>query len=428
MQKNKVNIIGAGFSGLTVAYYLKKNGFDVCVYDKANTVGGLIQKKECSYGFFESAANGIMGQQHIIDFLKELDIQFRPSSNLAKKRFIFRNKLKRWPLNFLESLHFLYKVIINFLVFKKHKTSAYSESVGEWAQKHLTSASVKYLISPALQGIYAGDINQLSSFLILKPLFTQRSAQTKSRYPLVSGKESFYDILEQIYQKLQLQGVQFELNHQSTSEIIQKSIQKKEFCVVCTSGKAALEILQPFEKDLKSSVDFLKRLEFVSITTVTAFFKQKPQSSVVGFGALFPQIKTLHSQEIKALGVLMNDVIFDRSRDVHSETWIYGGSYNQNSAQMTDTEVKYDILKARKMAFDSDEEMLDMQVTRWSNVLPHFTLEHESHLKQLQQNEYVILHGNYLNVIGVSKIIVESRKIADSLKNKIIDHVLTGEL
>jgi phytoene desaturase len=40
MEKKKVAIIGAGFSGLSSACYLAKAGFDVTVYEKHSVIGG----------------------------------------------------------------------------------------------------------------------------------------------------------------------------------------------------------------------------------------------------------------------------------------------------------------------------------------------------------------------------------------------------
>ena len=37
----KIGIIGAGFTGLSAAYYLSKDGHDVTVFEKGKTPGGL---------------------------------------------------------------------------------------------------------------------------------------------------------------------------------------------------------------------------------------------------------------------------------------------------------------------------------------------------------------------------------------------------
>ena len=39
--EKKVAIVGAGFTGLTAAYELVKNGVDVTIYEGGNDIGGL---------------------------------------------------------------------------------------------------------------------------------------------------------------------------------------------------------------------------------------------------------------------------------------------------------------------------------------------------------------------------------------------------
>ena len=40
MNKNKIAIIGAGFSGISAACYLAKSGYEVTVFEKHETLGG----------------------------------------------------------------------------------------------------------------------------------------------------------------------------------------------------------------------------------------------------------------------------------------------------------------------------------------------------------------------------------------------------
>ena len=39
--ENNIIIVGAGISGLTVAHYLIKKGYNVHIYEKSNVVGGM---------------------------------------------------------------------------------------------------------------------------------------------------------------------------------------------------------------------------------------------------------------------------------------------------------------------------------------------------------------------------------------------------
>jgi len=55
-----ITVMGAGFSGLTTAYFLLKRGFKVRILEKSNRAGGLIETVQTEHGMFEKAANGIL--------------------------------------------------------------------------------------------------------------------------------------------------------------------------------------------------------------------------------------------------------------------------------------------------------------------------------------------------------------------------------
>lgn len=50
MNNKRVCIIGAGLSGLAIAYFLSKEGFNVSVFEKEEEVGGLLQTIETPNG------------------------------------------------------------------------------------------------------------------------------------------------------------------------------------------------------------------------------------------------------------------------------------------------------------------------------------------------------------------------------------------
>ena len=66
-----VHIIGAGVSGLLMAYYLKKAGHNVTVFEKER-VGGKIQTKHTEAGPAEKAANAIYTSPEALELIAEL--------------------------------------------------------------------------------------------------------------------------------------------------------------------------------------------------------------------------------------------------------------------------------------------------------------------------------------------------------------------
>ena len=76
--KNVV-IIGSGLSGLSCAYYLKKNGINTAIYDQSNQIGGRIFSENidgfiCDNGF-QILLNNYQEVKKILDY-KDLNINY----------------------------------------------------------------------------------------------------------------------------------------------------------------------------------------------------------------------------------------------------------------------------------------------------------------------------------------------------------------
>ena len=63
MQKYNTIVIGAGLTGLTTSFYLKKRGVDFKVLEKEPRVGGVINTvKENGFTYEEGPNTGVIGQ------------------------------------------------------------------------------------------------------------------------------------------------------------------------------------------------------------------------------------------------------------------------------------------------------------------------------------------------------------------------------
>ena len=75
-KKKKVAIIGAGFTGLSAAYYLSKSGFDVSIFEAGSNEGGLASGFELLGQPVEKAYHFIyQTDKHMLALLDELGIQ-----------------------------------------------------------------------------------------------------------------------------------------------------------------------------------------------------------------------------------------------------------------------------------------------------------------------------------------------------------------
>jgi protoporphyrinogen/coproporphyrinogen III oxidase len=427
-----VTIVGAGFSGMSLAYFLNQKGCAVTILDKKSQAGGMISTKKTAHGLVESAANGFLNTARVERFLKEINAPYLGSSNESKKRFIFRGKPRRWPFSMSESLSLLGK-LLQFLPKKKiEKMAQPRESVVGWADQNFNSAFADYLLAPALQGIYAGDINKLSASLIINPLLTRKKEKKLSSHSLLSGRKGMSDLMNHLKEHLIQKGVKFQMN----AELFTTSSVKADHLVIATSSVDAEALLRRLSEDklwvaqnianaandLKASenflanADILKKIETCPLISVTCFFSEAPQQ-YQGFGVLFPR-----QEKIRVLGVLINNVIYQRTLLVeelkhskHSETWILGGALDKDVVNLSDEEIKSLILRDRARVFSNSQNILDMHITRWPQGLPHYTIEHEKYISELKRMIGVSLHGNYLGSIGLSRILEKSEQLAEKI-------------
>ena len=109
----KIAIIGAGFSGLTLAWALQKRNIQVDVFEAAEKAGGLLAT-ENSPMLVESAANALLASKDVEYLFSDLKLELLKTQPAAKNRWIFRGGARRWPLGVLETC----ATIRNFLVSK----------------------------------------------------------------------------------------------------------------------------------------------------------------------------------------------------------------------------------------------------------------------------------------------------------------------
>ena len=75
----KVAIVGAGPAGLTAAYYLKKNGHEVVIFERKNEAGGLLR-----YGIPSSQLDKGILKRLIKTFAENLELEFKFKAQVGK--------------------------------------------------------------------------------------------------------------------------------------------------------------------------------------------------------------------------------------------------------------------------------------------------------------------------------------------------------
>lgn len=396
-----VLIVGAGFSGMSLAFYLNQKGCQVTIVEKNSHPGGMIFSPQQPFGMYESAANGFLNTAKVESFLSSIEVKALGSATQSSKRYIFRSKPRRWPLSFSESIFFSIKLLLFFTTKKVNRMADLAESVQSWSLRKFGRAFTNLVLAPALQGIYAGDINKLSANLVINQILNRKRQKKLSTSTLISAQDGMGQIMRQLEKKLIENGVQIKYSTSWNAEM------KSDHLVIATSANQAFPVLNSLHES--SNASLLANIEMLPLITATCFFNSKP-ARYKGFGILFPR-----NQGVRALGLLMNSVIFDRKSKKHSETYILGGALDANVMNLSDEELTKQIQSDRDLALGQHQNISEIVITRWLQALPHYTIALEKILSLLKPMPAITLHGNYLGSLGLSRLLERSESLAEEI-------------
>ncbi len=121
-------------------------------------------------------------------------------------------------------------------------------------------------------------------------------------------------------------------------------------------------------------------------------------------------------QGFRARGVLFNTSIFDGRGPAHAETWIFGGALDGKIIELNDDQIRETVLSDRERFYRKADSPLALHITRWPNVLPHYSVELERILASLPAPpSNIALVGNYLGRIGLAKILERAAYVVENI-------------
>ncbi|MDK9865654.1 MULTISPECIES: protoporphyrinogen oxidase [Staphylococcus] len=188
-----IAIIGAGITGLSSAYFIKKQrpDIDVTIYEASNRTGGKIQTYRTEGYTIELGPESYLGRKQIMtDIAKEIGLENDLITNQTGQSFIYaKNKLFPIPGGsilgvpidikpFLKTklISPTGKLTAGLDLFKKSIEMNHDISVGSFFRQRLGDEVLENLIEPLMGGIYGTNIDDLS-LMSTFPEFKQREEQ-----------------------------------------------------------------------------------------------------------------------------------------------------------------------------------------------------------------------------------------------------------
>ena len=188
-----VAVIGAGITGLTTAFCLKRKGIPVTIYEASGRAGGVIQSVRKDGFLAESGPNTLLETApEISQLVSDLNLESRRlyTHPDAKARFVVRGRrpiaMPSSPPGIFTSplLSARAKLALLREPFVPRRLDGKEESVAEFVTRRLNQEFLERLVDALVGGIYAGDPRRLSVQHALP-----RMAQVEAKYgSLIKGQ------------------------------------------------------------------------------------------------------------------------------------------------------------------------------------------------------------------------------------------------
>lgn len=452
-----VVILGAGISGLTAAWYLKKRygpSIELIILEKSDRAGGWIRTLRDKDFLFELGPRSCRPKgngKFTLELIEELGLEKEVITGdpQAHKRYLFWNgRLHCLPHGFISFLTSpLTKGILRafFQDLRTPKNRAGDESIYDFIHRRFGSALAERFVDPLVSGIYAGDIRRLSVRScfpmlveaeetygsVLKGLFLKKKSSPASSSPLIAKMEkeplfSFKDGMETLTQSLasrlqphirygcqiekiipQPDGLQIRMHDQTTLHA--------DRLYSCIPASALGEMLSEESSALSAH---LSKITSASVVTINLGYR-RPVLKHRGFGHLIP-----HSEKNDILGVVWDSSVFpgqNRSAQETRLTVMMGGTVRQDLMDLNDEKLEEIALAGVADQLGIHERPDSIVLTKAKEAIPQYLVNYKERLDRINRlaqefSPSLTLLGNSFHGVAVNDCVAHARQTIEKLR------------
>lgn len=452
METNKqIAIIGAGLTGLTTAFYLKKAGVPFRVFEKENRAGGVIQTiSEEGFTFEKGPNSGILSAPETVELIEELShrCKLEIAEPSAKKRLVWKSpKWRELPSGLWSGIATpLFSCYDKFRIlgepFRAKGTNP-DERLDQLVLRRMGRSFLDYAVDPFVLGIYAGDPSWLVPRFALPKLYNleqnygsfiggaiKKGREPKSERDKKATKDVFSiegglsKLIEALIAEIGEENIVLNCDTLTVrkSESGTFSVQNGEqelgefWQVISTVGGHAIPAIFPFISEEKASK--ITQMKYARVVQFSLGFNNWKGITLNAFGGLVPW-----KEQRDLLGVLYLSTIF-KGRAPHEGALFsvfMGGLRRPEIFEMSDQALT-ELLASEfpKMMGLSEFNPDLVKIHRYAYAIPQYGPESEQKLATIseieQSNPGLILAGNVRDGIGMSDRIKQGRQIAENLR------------
>lgn len=351
----RVAIIGAGISGLALAYYLQKLGIPYDLFEAGEHVGGNIRTVQEGGYLLELGPNSLQYTPELEALVRELKLEQEviPTAQAGNHRYVLRNgtyeRLPANPFSLLSNAFFSWKTKLRILKEKDVPPADIDyETITQFFERRFGPGVIEYAVNPFISGVYGGDPSKLlvhKAFpmlkemenrygSVLKGLMHHKPARlTHNNISFVNGMQTLPDAIADKLISLHT-GHRVEMITRSQGRYIiscattgDYDTEEYNMLVLALPALPAAELLHYTFPGMAAA---LQNIHYPPMAIVHSVYNRSDVShSLDGFGALHPKAECPF-----AVGSVWSSSLFDgrcRPHEVLFTSFVGGAQYEQHA-------------------------------------------------------------------------------------------------
>jgi len=449
---NSVAIIGAGVTGLTAAFYLKRAGVPVTVFEAGPRAGGVIQSLRRDGFLAEFGPNTLLETSPKIAWLiRDAGLESRKLATdpAAEARYVARYRqpieMPGSPAGFFATRLFTVRAKLAVLrePFVKPRRDGVEESIAEFVVRRFNQEFLDHAVDAMVAGIYAGDPHKLSlphAFPKLKALednygsmikgqiFGARDRKksgevAKDRAPKFSFDEGLQvlpdTLAAQLGGSLKLNSPVAKLTQSDNGWRVVTENGELEFTAVIYCGTAyrlaKLEIEAGRAAWPRRPLDIFSEISYPPVASVVLGFRREDVAHPCqGFGMLIPKI-----EGFKILGTIFSSALFpNRAPAGHLTLTSYiGGARYPELALLPPEQLVEATLADLRVLLGVRGKPVFTQTVIYPRAIPQYNVGYGKYRQRLNDLEAaapgLFFAGHYRDGVSLGDSIVSGVNIAE---------------
>lgn len=440
MPQMRTVVVGAGISGLTLAWALRARGTPVTLLEASERVGGQIRSWVEDGFVLEAGPNGFLDRDGVVTRLADalgIGDRVRPAAPAGDRRAVFvRGKVRFLPsrppqLLGSNVLPWWAKLRLLLEPLSRRGPSGVDESLAHFGRRHFGRHVTETLLDAVQTGIFAGDSERLSvraafprlhemershRSLLLAAKAMRRSGQAPRLLSFEGGLETLPRALGRALGDTVRVGVQVRALEPAGGGWQVRSAgggERFERVILAVPPWTAAELLRPVDASVATA---LEAIHTVPISVVHLGWRGGVEPAPQGFGVLVPA-----RERRRVLGVIFVSSAYPFRAPPGGTllTALVGGAHGAGFAALPDPE----LVKAVREELDT---MLGIRsapdlvhVVRWPRAIPQYEVGHHGRMDAiataLRHHPRLLLAGSAYRGPGVADCVKESLAMADGI-------------